>query len=83
MIHFVISNEYMGDIIKTVKSLEDSEVLIDGVTEVIQYEIKKEEGGFSGALLASFAATVVQTVIFFSGKRYYWKRSHESRKRIL
>ena len=57
MIHFVISNEYMGDIIKIVKSLEDSEVLIDGVTEVIQYEIKKEEGGFSGSIFCCYSGT--------------------------
>ena len=29
----------MNDIIKIVKSLEDSSVLIDGVTETVKYEI--------------------------------------------
>ena len=36
----------MNDIAKIIKSLEDSGVLIDGVTETVKYEIKKQEGGF-------------------------------------
>ena len=31
----------MNDIIKTIKSLEDSGVLIDGVTETVKHEVKK------------------------------------------
>ena len=34
-----ISNEDMNDIIKIVKSLEYSSVLIDGVTEIVKHEI--------------------------------------------
>ena len=58
-----ISNEDMNNIIKTIKSLEDSGVLIDGVTETVKGEIKKQEGGFLGALLAPLAASLVQPVI--------------------
>ena len=47
-----ISNENMNDIIKIIKSLEDSDVLIDGVIEIVKHEIKKQKGGFLGALLA-------------------------------
>ena len=47
-----ISNEYMNDIIKIIKSLKDSGILIDGVTETVKREIKKQEGRFLGALLA-------------------------------
>ena len=36
-----ISNEDMNDIIKIIKSLEDSCGLIDGVTETVKEEIKK------------------------------------------
>ena len=35
-----------------IKSLEDLGVLIDGVTETVKYEMKKQEGGFLGTLLA-------------------------------
>ena len=33
----------MNDIIKVIKSLEDSGVLIDGVTETVKHEIKKNK----------------------------------------
>ena len=33
----------MNDIIKMIKSLEDSSVLINGVTETINYEINKNK----------------------------------------
>ena len=38
-----ISNEDMNDIIKIIKSLEDSRVLIYGVTETVKHEIKKDK----------------------------------------
>ena len=53
----------MNDIIKIIKSLEDSGVLIDGVTETVKHEIKKQEGRFIGALLAPLVTSVVQPVI--------------------
>ena len=58
-----ISNEDMDDIIKIVKSLEDSGILIDGVTEAVKHELKKQEGGFLGALLAPLDVSMVQPVI--------------------
>ena len=39
-----IWNEYMNDIMKIIKSLEYSSVLIDSVTETVKDEIKKQEG---------------------------------------
>ena len=53
----------MNNITKIIKLLEDSGVLIDGITETVQHEIKKQEGGFLGVLLAPLAASVVQPVI--------------------
>ena len=38
-----ISNEDMNDIIKVIESLEDSGVLIDGVTETVKHEIKNKK----------------------------------------
>ena len=53
----------MNDIIKIIKSLEDSGVSIDGVTETVRYEMKEQDGRFLGALLAPLAASLVQPVI--------------------
>ena len=41
-----ISNEDIDNIIKTIKSLEDSSVLIDAVTETVKHEIKNQEADF-------------------------------------
>ena len=41
-----MSNEDMNDIIKIIKSLEDSVVLIDGVTETVKHEIKNKKVDF-------------------------------------
>ena len=55
---------HINDIIEIIKSLEDSSVLIDIVTEIAKHEIKKkQEGGFRWALLAPLAASVVQPVV--------------------
>ena len=45
------------------KSLENSGVLIDGVTEIVKRQIKKEEGRFLGALLVPLAVSLVPPVI--------------------
>ena len=59
----IISNEDMNDISKIINSLEDSNVLIDGITETVKHEIRKQEGGFLPALLAPLDASLVQPVI--------------------
>ena len=38
-----ILNEDRNDIIKIIKSLEDSNVLIDGITETVKHETIKQE----------------------------------------
>ena len=42
----VISNEEMNDIMKIVKSLEESGFLINGVSQTIKSEAKEQKGGF-------------------------------------
>ena len=58
-----ILNEDMNDIIKIIKSLEHSNVLIDDITETVKHKIKKE-GEFLPALLTSLIALLVQPVIY-------------------
>ena len=53
----------MNDIIKVIKPLEYSGVLTDGVTETVKHEIKKQEYGLLGVLLAPLATSLVQSVI--------------------
>ena len=41
-----VLNEDMSDIIKIIKSIEDSGILIDGVTETIKHKIKDNKVDF-------------------------------------
>ena len=52
----IISNDEMDDILKIVKSLEDSGVLLKGVSEIIQDEAKEQRGGFLSMLLGTLGA---------------------------
>ena len=49
----IISNDEMDDILKKVKSLEDSGVLLKGVSEIIQNEAKEQRGGFLSMFLST------------------------------
>ena len=49
----IISNDEMDDILKIVKSLEDSGLLLKGVSETIQHEAKEQRGGFLSMLLGT------------------------------
>ena len=44
----IIFNEEMNDIIKIVKSLEDSGLLVKSVSKTIKNEAKEQKGGFLG-----------------------------------
>ena len=59
----IISNYEMGDILKIVKSLEDSGVLLKGVSETIQHEAKEQRGGFLSMLLGTLGASLLGDVL--------------------
>ena len=64
-----ISNKDMDDFIKIIKSVGNSGVLFDEVTETVKHEIKKQEGKFLRALPAPLATSLVQSVISSAVKR--------------
>ena len=55
----IISNDEMDDILKIVKSLEDSGVLLKGVSETIQNEAKEQRGGFLSMLLGTLGVSLL------------------------
>ena len=59
----IISNDAMNDIIKIVKSLEDSGVLLKGVSETIQHEAKEQRGGFLPMLLGTLGASLLGNLL--------------------
>ena len=59
----IIPNDEMNDIIKVVKSLEDSGVLLKGVSETIQHEAKEQRGRFLSMLLGTLGASLLGDVL--------------------
>ena len=55
----IISNDEIEDIIKIVKSLKDSGLLLKGVSETVQIEVKEQNGGFLIMLLGTLDASIL------------------------
>ena len=55
----IISNEDMNDIMKIVQALEDSNILLKGVTKTIKKETKDQKGGFLSMLLSTLGARLL------------------------
>ena len=49
----------MQDILKIVKSLEDSGILVDGITETVKNEVKEKKGVFLLMLLGTLGASLL------------------------
>ena len=77
----IILNDEMDDILKIVKSLEDSGVLLKVFSETIQNEAKEQRGGFLGTLLGALGASLLGDLLTknLSGKGTI--RSGQSYKR--
>ena len=63
----IISNEEMEDVIKIVKSLEDSGLLLKGVGETVQNESEKQKGGFLSILLGTLGASLLGNILTGKG----------------
>ena len=59
----IISSEEMEDIMKIVKSLEESRLLIKGVSETIKNDAKEQKGGFNLILLGTLAASILGSTL--------------------
>ena len=63
----IISNDEIHDIIKIIKSLEDSGLLLKGVTKTVQNEVKEQKGGFLSELLGTVGATLLGDLLIGKG----------------
>ena len=57
----------MKDIIKIVKSVEDSGLLLKGVSEIVQNEARKQKGGFLSMLLCTLSASLLGNILASKG----------------
>ena len=58
----------MNDIMKIIKSFEESGLLIKGVSETIKNEAKEQKGGFLGMLLDILGASILGNLLTSQGR---------------
>ena len=63
----IISNKDMDDLIKIITSLEDLGLLLKGVTESVQNEVKEQKGGFLSMLLGTLGASLLGNLLTGKG----------------
>ena len=63
----IISNEEMNDIMKIVQALEDSNILLKGITNTIKNETKEQKWWFLSMLLGTLGTTLLGNLL--TGKR--------------
>ena len=57
----------MNDIINIVQPLEDSNILLKGITKIIENETKEQKGGFLGMLLGTLGASLLGNMLTGKG----------------
>ena len=63
----IIANEEMNDIMKVVQALEDSKILLKGVTKTTKNETKEQKGGFLSMLLGTLGASLLGHLLAIKG----------------
>ena len=63
----IISNNEIEDLIKIVKLLEDSGLLLKGVTEIVQNETKEQKVGFLSMLIGTLGASLLGNLLTGKG----------------
>ena len=59
----IIEEEDMQDIIKIIKELENSDILLKGVSKTIENESKEQRGGLLGTLLGTLGASLLGNLL--------------------
>ena len=76
----IIWNKDIDNLIKIVNSLQDSGLLLKGVTESIQNEVKDQKGGFLSMLLKTLGAKLLGNLLTGKGAFYAGKGTHRAGK---
>ena len=63
----IISNEEMNDIMKIVQALEDSNILLKGVTKTIKNEAKEQKGDFLKMLFGTLGTSLLGNLLSEKG----------------
>ena len=62
-VKLIIEQEDMNDIMKIIEALENSGILLKGVTKTIEYETKEQRRGFLGMLLGTFGDSLLGNLL--------------------
>ena len=62
----------MNDIMKIIQALEDSDILLKGVTKTIKNETKEQKGGFLSMLLGTLGACLLGNLLTGKGMCGYF-----------
>ena len=79
----IISNKDMDDLIKIIKSLEDSGLLLKGITESVQNEIKEQKDRFLSMLLGTLGASLLGSLLTGKGGNKKGKGIHRAGEGIV
>ena len=63
VVKLIIEQEDMNDIIKIIEALENSGILLKGVTKTIENETKEQRGGFLSMLLGTLGASLLGNLL--------------------
>ena len=66
-IKLIIGEEDMQGIIKTIKELENSDILLKGVSKTIENEIKEQRRGFLSMILGNLGASLLGNLLTGKG----------------
>ena len=75
----IIFSDDMHNLLNIVKSLEDSGLLLDGITEAVKNEVKEQKGGFLSMLLGTLGASSLGNML--AGR--YFIRAGEGTIRVV
>ena len=62
-VKLIIEQEDMNDIMKIIKALENSGILLKGVSKTIKNETKEQRGGFLSMLLGTLGASLLGNLL--------------------
>ena len=59
----IISSDDLNDLLKVINTLENSGVLLDGITETVKNEVKEQKGGFLSTLLSVVGSALLSNML--------------------
>ena len=63
----VVTDEEMADVMKIIQALEDSNILLKGVTKTFENEAKSQHGGALGMILGTLAVLLLGNLLTGKG----------------